>query len=78
MSKAVDDLEWKTMQCSHFRTPSSAHVEKAIRLLEQRYQDTEQKGISKGLLKNMQESLDLMKRKLELVTRAEEKAPKET
>jgi hypothetical protein len=55
----------------------SAHMEKAIRLLEQRYEDMEQKGNSKEQLVKMKESLELMKRKLELVTKAEEKVLKE-
>ena len=57
--------------------PFSAHVEKAIRLLEHRYEDMEQKGFSKEQLDKMQDSLGLTKRKLELVTQAEEKALKE-
>jgi len=54
--------------------PFSVHVEKAIRLLEHRYMDMEQKGVGKEQLEEMQDSLNLMKRKLELVMKAEEKA----
>jgi hypothetical protein len=57
--------------------PFSAHMEKATRLLEQRFTDMEQKGSSKEQLLKVKESLELMKRKLELVTKAEEKALKE-
>ena len=57
--------------------PFSAHVEKATRLLEHRYKDMERKGVSKEQLGKMQYSLDLTKRKLELVKKAEEKALKE-
>ena len=57
--------------------PFSAHVEKAIRLLEHRYMDMERKGVSKEQLEKMEDSVDLTKRKLELVKMAEEKALKE-
>ena len=57
--------------------PFSAHVEKAIRLLEHRYKGMEQKGVSKEQLDKLQDSLDLTKRKLELVKMAEAKALKE-
>ena len=55
----------------------SAHVEKAIRLLGHRYKDMEQKVVSKEQPDKMQDSINLVKRKLEHVTRAEEKALKE-
>ena len=55
----------------------SAHVEKAIRLLGHRYEDMEQKVVSKEQPDKMQDSINLVKRNLELVTRAEEKALKE-
>ena len=57
--------------------PFSAHMEKATLLLEQRYKDMEQRGVSKERLEKIQDSLELMKRKLELVTKAEEQALKE-
>ena len=57
--------------------PFSAHVEKATRLLEHRYKTMEQGGVSMERLDKMRDSLDFMKRKLELVMKAEEKALKE-
>jgi hypothetical protein len=51
-------------------------MERAIRLLEQRYKDAKEKGISTEQLKQIQDDLELMKRKLELVIKAEEKALK--
>ena len=57
--------------------PFSAHVEKAIQLLKHRYSGMEQKGATKEQLDKMQDSISLMERKLELATKAEEKAPKE-
>ena len=57
--------------------PFSAHVEKATRLLEHRYKDMERKKASREQLDKLQDSLDLMKRKLEVVKKAEEKALKE-
>ena len=79
MDRTLDDLArltegYATLSLSG---PFSAHVEKAIRLLEYRYTDMERKGVSKEQLDKMQNSIDLMKRKLELVTKAEEKALKE-
>ena len=79
MDKNVDDLarlvgDYAALSLSG---PFSIHVEKAILLLEQRYRDTEQKGNCKEQLEKIQDSLDLMKRKLEIVTNAEEKALKE-
>ena len=57
--------------------PFSVHMEKAIRLLEHRHKGMEQNGVSEEQLDKMRDSLDLMKRKLELVTKAEEEALKE-
>ena len=57
--------------------PFSAHMEKATLLLEQRYKDMERKGVSKEQLEKIQDSLELMRQKLELVTKAEEQALKE-
>ena len=79
MDRTVDDLvrlveDYATLSLSG---PFSAHMEKAILLLEQRYKDKEQKGMSKEQLEKIQDSLDQMKRKLELVTKAEEQALKE-
>ena len=56
--------------------PFSVHMEKAIRLLEHRYKDMEQEGVGKEQLEKTQDSLNLMKRKLEVVTKAEEQALK--
>jgi len=74
MGKAVDDLAGlaEDYAAISLSGPFSAHVEEAIRLLEQRCEDIEQKGISKERLRTVEDSLDLMKRKLELVTKAEE------
>ena len=55
----------------------SAPMEKAIWLLEHRYTDMERKGVRKEQLDRMHDRLELMKRKLELVRNAEEKALKE-
>ena len=79
MDRTVDDLarlveDYATLSLSG---PFSAHMEKTILLLEQRYKDKEQRGTSKEQLEKIQDSLDQMKRKLELVTKAEEQALKE-
>jgi hypothetical protein len=79
MNEAVDDLtllveDYATLSLSG---PFSAHLKKATRLLEQRHKDMEKRGISKEQLKKILDSLDLIKRKMELVTKAEEKAQKE-
>ena len=78
MDRTVDDLarlveDYATLSLSG---PFSAHMEKAMLLLEQRYKDMEQKGVSKEQLETIEDSLELMKRKLELVTKAEEQALK--
>ena len=52
-------------------------MEKVIRLLEHEYEGVAQKGVSKERPYKMYDSLDVMKRKLELVQKAEEKALKE-
>ena len=57
--------------------PFSAHMEKATLLLEQRYKDMERKGVSKEQLEKIQDSLELMRQKLELVKKAEEQGLKE-
>jgi len=72
MGKAVDDLAG--LAEDYAAISLSGHTEKAIRLLEQRCKDMEQKGIGREWPKTMEDSLDLMKRKLELVVKAEEKA----
>jgi len=79
MKKTIDELaqraeDYATLSLSG---PFSAHMEKATRLLEQRYTDMELKGSSKEQLEKVKDSLALMKRKLELVVEAEEKAQKE-
>ena len=79
MDRNMDDLARLTEDYSGFSLsgPFSVHVEKAIRLLEHKCKSTKQKGVGKEQLDNMQDSLDLAKRKLELVTKAEEQALKE-
>ena len=79
MDRTLDDLARLTegYAALSLSGPFSAHVEKATRLLEHRYKDMERKGVSKEQLGKMQYSLDLTKRKLELVKKAEEKALKE-
>ena len=79
MDRNVDDLERlaEGYAALSLSGPFSAHVEKAIWLLEHRYKGIEHKGVRKEQLRKMQDSLDLMKRKLELVRKAEEKALKE-
>jgi len=79
MKRTIDELaqraeDYATLSLSG---PFSVHMEKAIRLLEQRYTDMEQKGSSKEQLEKVKDSLALMRRKLELVVKAEEKAQKE-
>jgi len=49
----------------------SVHMEKASRLLEQRYTDMEKKGASKEQLRKTRDSLGLMERKLVLLRDAE-------
>ena len=79
MDRTLDDLARLTEGYAPLSLsgPFSAHVEQASRLLEHRYKDMERKGVSKEQLDKMQYSLDLTKRKLELVKKAEEKALKE-
>ena len=80
IDEAIDDLGQSTEEyiaLSLFGS-FSIHVEKAIRLLEERYTDMAKKGASKKQLKKTQDSLSLMKRKLVLLRYAEEKAQKET
>ena len=79
MDRTLDDLARLTESYAALSLsgPFSAHVEKALRLLEHRYKDMEEKGVSVEQLEKMQNSVDLTKRKLELVRKAEEKALKE-
>ena len=79
MDRSLDDLarlteDFATLSLSG---PFSAHVEKAIRLLEHRYMEMERKGLRQEELDKMGDRLDLTRRKLELVKMAEEKALKE-
>jgi len=79
MTRTIDELaqrveDYATLSLSG---PFSVHMEKTIRLLEQRHTDMEQKGSSKEQLEKVKDSLELMKRKLELVAKAEERAQKE-
>ena len=78
MDRTLDDLARLTegYAALSLSEPFSAHVEKTTRLLEHRYKNMEWKGVSKEQLDKMQDSLDLTKRKLELVKKAE-KALKE-
>ena len=79
MDRTLDDLArlMEGYAALSLSGPFSAHVEQAIRPLEHRYKDMEQKGVGKEQLEKMQDSLNLTKRKLELVKKAEEKALKE-
>jgi hypothetical protein len=52
----------------------SAKVGSAVRLLEQHYRHLERKGISEDHLQKVKASLDYMKKKLEFLTTAKEKA----
>jgi len=79
MKRTIDELAQRAEDYAALSLsgPFSVHMEKTIRLLEQRHTDMEQKGSSKEQLEKMKDSLELMKRKLELVAKAEEKAQKE-
>ena len=79
MDRTLDDLARlaEDYTARSLSGPFSAHVEQAIRLLEHRYEDMRRKGVSKEQLEKMQDDLDLMKRKLGRVRKAEEKALKE-
>jgi len=79
MKRTIDELARRVEDYAALSLsgPFSVHMEKATRLLEQRYTDMEQKGSSKEQLEKVKDSLALMKRKLELVVEAEEKAQKE-
>ena len=52
---------------------SSRPLEKAIRLVEQRYKKMEEQGVSRDQLEKMQTSLDDMKRRLDVLKKAQEK-----
>lgn len=78
MGKDMDDLARLTEEYTALALSESfsSHVKKAIRLLEERYTDMATKGGSQRQLENIQDSLHLMKRKLGLLVKAEEKAEK--
>ena len=79
MDRTVDDLAHLTENFAALSLsgPFSAQVEKAIRHLEHRCKEMEREGVTKEQLVKTQEGLDLMKRKLNLLKKAEEKAPKD-
>jgi hypothetical protein len=56
----------------------SAQVGSAVRLLEQHCTALEKKGVDQDQLQKVKESLDHMKRKLELLNNAKEKARKQS
>jgi len=76
MKRTIDELAQRAEDYAALSLsgPFSVHMEKAIRLLEQRYTDMEEIGRSKEQLEKVKDSLALMKRKLELVAKAEVKA----
>jgi len=78
MGEAMDDLAGLVEDYGRLSLAGgfSKHVEKAMRLLEERAMDMEKKGVSKARLNNMQDGLDVMGRKLELLIKAEEKGHK--
>jgi len=71
MDNAMDDLTRLVEDYGRLSLAGSfsKHVEKAIRLLEERYTDMVQKGVSKAQLDNIQDGLDVMGRKLEVLMR---------
>ena len=78
MDSAMDDLARLVEDYGRLSLAGSfsKHVKKAIRLLEERRADMEKKRVSKAQLNNLQDGLDLMGRKLELLIEAEEKGHK--
>ena len=73
---ATDDLEQQVERYARLALSGSfsAQVTSAVRLLEQNYAVMEKKHISPDQLQRIKESLDLMKRKLELLNTAKENA----
>ena len=75
IDRATNDLEQQVKQYADLALSGSfsAQVDSAVRLLEQNYAVMEKKPIGPDQLRKVQESLYLMKRKLELLntTRAE-------
>jgi hypothetical protein len=67
LARLVEDYDGSALSRSF-----SAHIEKTIRFMEQRYTDREE-GASEELLDNMRGGLEQMKRKLELLRLAKAK-----
>lgn len=76
---ATKDLAQQVERYAHLSLSGSfsAQVGSAVRLLEQNYIGLEKKGVSQDHLHRVQESLGNMKRKLEILNIANEKARKE-
>ena len=76
---ATKDLAQQVERYAHLSLSGSfsAQVGSAVRLLEQNYIGLEKKGVSQDHLHRVQESLANMKRKLEVLNIANEKARKE-
>ena len=76
---ATDDLERAVQDYAGQPLPGffSARVEKIIRLLEESYKDMEKKGVSQAQLEKIRGSVDVMKRKLDLLREAKDTTPKE-
>ena len=69
LSRLADDYSRLSLSRSF-----SAQMEKAVRLLEQSYKGMEEKGVGGEQLEKVRESLDVMKKKMELVKGANAKA----
>lgn len=76
---ATKDLAQQVERYAHLSLSGSfsAQVGSAVRLLEQNYIGLEKKGVGQDHLHRVQESLGNMKRKLEILNIANEKARKE-
>ena len=77
-NSAPDDL---TRSAEGYASPwpsgsLSARVENARQLLEQSHMDMEERGVSRGQLRNMQRRLEKMKRRLDLLRKAMERVGK--
>ena len=78
MDEAMDDLALLVEDYGRVSLAGSfsKHVEKAIRLLKERHTDMGKNKVSKAQLNNMQDGLDVMGRKLEVLIEAEERGHK--
>ena len=76
---ATKDLAQQVERYAHLSLSGSfsAQVGSAVRLLEQNYIGLEKKGVSQDHLHRVKESLDNMKRKLEILNIANENARRE-